>query len=75
MKRYGNRHHGCRVDEFGWRNQQLIVIENELLRVGVVATKGSDIVEFRYKPRDLDVLWHAPQTLFPGEYEIGRAHV
>jgi galactose mutarotase-like enzyme len=69
MKRYGNRHHGCRVNEFGWRNQQLIVIENELLRIGVVATKGADILEFRYKPRDLDVLWHAPQSLFPNEYE------
>jgi galactose mutarotase-like enzyme len=69
MKRYGNRYHGCRVNEFGWRNQQLIVIENELLRIGVVPTKGADILEFRYKPRDLDVLWHAPQNLFPNEYE------
>jgi len=47
MKRYGNRYHGCRVSEFGWRNQQLIVIENQLLRIGVVATKGADILEFR----------------------------
>src|SRR5262249_51823725 len=28
-------------------------------------SKGADIVEFRYKPRDLDVLWHAPQPLLP----------
>ena len=68
MKRYGNRFHGCRVNEFVWRGQQLITLENEVLRVGVLASKGADIIEFRYKSRDLDVLWHAPQTLLPGEY-------
>ena len=31
----------------------------------VLATKGADIVEFRYKPLDLDFLWHAPQTVLP----------
>jgi hypothetical protein len=69
MKRYGQRYHHCRVNEYQWRGQQLIVMENELLRVGVLASKGADIVEFRYKPRDLDVLWHAPQALLsPTEY-------
>lgn len=69
MKRYGQRCHHCRVNEYEWRQQRLIVLENELLRVGVLASKGADIVEFRYKPRDLDVLWHAPQPLLsPAEY-------
>jgi galactose mutarotase-like enzyme len=40
-------------------------MENEVLRLGIVASKGADILEFRYKPRDLDVLWHAPQPLLP----------
>jgi Domain of unknown function (DUF4432) len=68
MKRYGARFHGCRVNEFTWRGHQLIVMENQLIRVGILASKGADIIEFRYKPLDLDLMWHAPQTLLPGEY-------
>jgi len=68
MKRYANRFHGCRVQEFVWRGHQLITLENQKIKVGVLASKGADIIEFRYKPRDLDVLWHAPQSLLPGEY-------
>lgn len=64
-RRYDQRHHGCRVDEFSWRGHHLVVLENEVLRVGVVATKGADIVELRYKPRDLDFLWHSPHPLLP----------
>lgn len=59
MKRYGNRNHQCRTDEFLWRGHRLIVLENELLRIGVLASKGADLVELRYKPRDLDLLWRA----------------
>ena len=70
MHFYGTRHHGCRADEYTWRGHRLIVLENELLRVAVVASKGADIVELRYKPRDLDVLWHAPQPLLPPGQEI-----
>lgn len=68
MKLYGKRWHGCRVDEFTWRGQRLIVLENELLHVGVLASKGADIIEFRYKPRDLDVMWHSPHSLLPGDF-------
>ncbi len=68
MRLYGTRHHGCRVEEFQWRSHRLIVIENEVVKVGVLASKGADILEFRYKARDLDVMWHAPQTLLPNEY-------
>jgi len=59
---YHARHHGCRIGEFVWRGHRLIVLENKRLRVGVLASKGADVVEFRYKPLDLDVLWHAPQN-------------
>ena len=36
---------------------QALIIENELLRVTVLAGRGSDIVEFRYKPLDLDFMY------------------
>jgi galactose mutarotase-like enzyme len=62
---YGRRFHGCRTEEYLWHGHRLVTMENELLRVGVLASKGADILEFRYKPRDLDVFWHAPQPLLP----------
>ncbi len=65
MPLYGARHHDCRIGEFIWRGRRLIVLENQRLRIGVLADKGGEIVEFRYKPLDLDVLWHAPQSVLP----------
>jgi galactose mutarotase-like enzyme len=38
-------------------------MENESVRVAVLPDKGAEIIEFRYKSADLDVLWHAPQPL------------
>ncbi|MFZ0593346.1 MAG: aldose 1-epimerase [Bryobacteraceae bacterium] len=70
MPFYSRRWHGCRIDEFLWRGHRLIVMENQLLRIGVLASKGADIIEFRYKPQDLDVLWHAPQPYLPPGEEI-----
>jgi galactose mutarotase-like enzyme len=65
MRIYGGRFHGCRADEYVWRGHRLVCMENELLRIGVVASKGADIIELRYKSLDLDVLWHAPQPFCP----------
>jgi galactose mutarotase-like enzyme len=38
-----------------------VILENELLRVTVLADQGSDIIELLYKPRDMDFLWRSPQ--------------
>lgn len=46
----------------GW---QALTLENDLLRVTLLPEKGSDIVEFVYKPHDLDFLWKAPWGLPP----------
>jgi hypothetical protein len=55
------RNHGCRIsDAWTFKGMQTIILENELLRVTVLVDKGTDIVEFRYKPRDLDFLYFAP---------------
>ncbi|MGB3328619.1 MAG: DUF4432 family protein, partial [Thermomicrobiales bacterium] len=35
-------------------------MENELLRVSILAGKGTDIIELLYKPRDLDFAWLTP---------------
>jgi hypothetical protein len=41
----------------------LVSIENEKLRVGVLAGKGTDVVELNYKARDLDFAWYTPQAV------------
>ena len=57
----GPRNHGCRIsDAWTYKGMRTLVLENELLRVTVLVDRGSDIVEFRYKPRDLDFLHFAP---------------
>ncbi|HYI93008.1 MAG TPA: aldose 1-epimerase [Bryobacteraceae bacterium] len=73
MKLYGNRHHACRINEYQWRRHSLLVMENELVRVTVLASKGADILEFRHKPSDTDVLWHAPQPVLPPTFVPTKA--
>lgn len=48
-------------------------MENELVRVTVLPSKGADILEFRYKPNDTDVLWHAPQPILPPSFVPTKA--
>lgn len=51
------RNWGPRVREVLYRDMPLVVMENERLRVGLLAGKGTDVVEFLYKPCDLDFVW------------------
>jgi len=39
------------------RGHRCVVLENEKLRVTIIADKGADIYEFLYKPRDVDFMW------------------
>jgi hypothetical protein len=55
------RNHGCRIsDAWTYDGMRTLILENELLRVTVLLDKGTDVVEFRYKPRDLDFLLYMP---------------
>jgi hypothetical protein len=67
MNRYtstdAGRNHGCRVREIVYRGHRCFTMENEKLRVLIAADKGADILEFVWKPLDIDVLWHAPHGL------------
>ncbi len=55
------RNYGCRITQdvtyFGFKT---VVMENELIRVSILADKGTDIFEFLYKPLDLDFMWRNP---------------
>ena len=37
-----------------------VVLENEFVRMVVLADKGSDIMEFVHRPSNIDVMWHSP---------------
>lgn len=55
------RNWGARLHETALFGLDAVVLENELLRITVLAGKGADIVECNFKPRDLDFV-----TLTPG---------
>jgi galactose mutarotase-like enzyme len=52
-----NRNYGCRITEFIYEGYRMVALENEKLRVTIIADKGTDVYEFLYKPRDVDFLW------------------
>jgi hypothetical protein len=54
------RNFGCRIREVQYRGLRTVMLENELLRAGILADKGSDVFELLYKPKDVDFLWHSP---------------
>jgi hypothetical protein len=54
------RNFGCRVTEYIYKGLRTVTLENELLRVSILADKGTDIFEFLYKPLDVDFLWRSP---------------
>jgi galactose mutarotase-like enzyme len=63
-----NRNYGCRITEFIHRGYRCVALENEKLRVTIIADKGADIYEFLYKPRDVDFMWRTRVGL------VDRAH-
>jgi Domain of unknown function (DUF4432) len=52
-----NRNYGCRITEFILQGHRCVTLENEKLRVTIIADKGTDVYEFLYKPRDIDFMW------------------
>jgi hypothetical protein len=52
-----NRNYGCRITELTIAGHRAVAMENEKLRITVLADKGTDIYEFLYKPRDVDYMW------------------
>ncbi len=52
---------GCRIsDSWTYRGLKTVILENELLRVTVLADKGADVFEFVHKPTDTDFMWRTP---------------
>jgi hypothetical protein len=53
------RNYGCRIREYIYNGLKTVHMENDLIKVGILADKGADIYEFVYKPKDLDFMWHS----------------
>lgn len=52
------RNYGCRMHtNLAYFGMETVVLENERLRISVLAGKGTDIYEFLYKPADMDFMW------------------
>lgn len=59
-----DRNYGCRInDEYTFHGLSVVVMENELLRISILADKGTDIYEFLYKPLDVDFMFVSPMGL------------
>lgn len=43
-------------DEWVYKGMKTIWMENDFIKIGILADRGSDIFEFRYKPLDLDFM-------------------
>ena len=55
------RNYGCRIsDSWTYRGLKTVVMENELIRIVILADKGADIYQFVYKKTDTDFLWRSP---------------
>src|SRR2546423_1201873 len=55
------RKQGCRISlDYTYKDMRVAFLENDLLEVGVLVDKGADVFQLRYKPRDLDFMWHSP---------------
>jgi hypothetical protein len=54
------RNWGARIRDVVYHGMRLVILENERLRIGVLAGKGTDIIELNYKPLDLDFAWLTP---------------
>lgn len=54
------RNWGARIREMTYLGIRTVILENQHLRIGILAGKGTDIVELNYKPLDLDFVWLTP---------------
>lgn len=52
------RNYGCRIhDRLAYFGMGMVVLENDLVRVAILIDKGTEIVEYLYKPKDMDFIW------------------
>ncbi len=65
------RHYGCRItDDSTYKGMNVLFMENEVIKIGILLDKGADLFQFIYKPKDVDFLWKSPNGLLnPHKYK------
>lgn len=63
-----HRNYGCRIHEVIYKGLKTVILENETIRVSILADRGTDIFEFLYKPLDVDYLWKSYLDVKPQNY-------
>jgi len=60
---------GCSInDKWTYNKMKVIFIENEFLKIGILAGRGSDIFQFIYKPVGVDLMLRLDKDILnPGE--------
>lgn len=59
--------------EFVWNGTTAVVMENDIIRLEILVDKGTDIVEFLYKPLDIDFMWRGPVSFYKPFFLIPTA--
>jgi galactose mutarotase-like enzyme len=62
------RNHGCRHLEFELLGYRTVTLENDVVRVTVIADLGARLYELLHKPSDTDVLWRWHRGLRPKDH-------
>jgi hypothetical protein len=57
------RNYGCRFTEYSLMGLRTVALENEKLRISILVDKGTEIIEFNLKERDIDFVWRSPLGL------------
>jgi len=50
-------------DDWTYQGMRVIWMENDYLKIGILAGRGSDIFEFRYKPAGVDFMLHLSKDI------------
>jgi len=66
---------GCWIsDKWTFNGLRTVILENALLRIVILVDKGTDIVEFRYKPQNIDFLLQMPDGIRNPKDDIPSAY-
>ena len=68
------RTHGPRASWFRWADLDLLAVENERVRLVIWPHRGADLLEFRHKASDLDVLWKNKYNWPPRPSALDQPH-
>ena len=53
----------CKITETIIDGMRALYLENDQLKIGILIDRGSDIFEFKYKPKDIDFLLRLPKGI------------